>query len=181
MPISSGGEIIKIRKGKLTKLKEEGINPYPYSFKITHDLSQIKKLFSNLSLEEISTAGRIISIRKMGKASFIHIKQAKEKLQLYFKKDLLGEKAYKYFETLDIGDFIGITGTPFITKTGELTLKVKKFSLLSKSIRPLPEKWHGLKDVEIRYRQRYLDILANDKIMEIFILRTKIIKTIKKF
>ncbi len=186
MALFSGDEIKKIRIEKLNKIKKQGINPYPYMFKITHSVTQIRSMFSNLKSEqtpsdEISTAGRIMSIREMGKASFAHIKQAGERLQLYFKKDLLGEKDYQFFKTLDIGDFIGVSGSVFITKTGELTLKIKKFFLLAKSIKPLPEKWHGLKDVEIRYRQRYLDILVNDEVRRVFITRTKIIKAIKKF
>ncbi len=122
-----------------------------------------------------------MTMRKMGKAAFLTIKDSTAKIQLYIKQDLVGDENYKTFELFDIGDFIGVEGTVFKTKTGETTVKVEKFQLLSKSLRGLPEKWHGLKDVETRYRQRYLDLISNDEVTEIFKKRAKIVSSIRNY
>jgi Lysyl-tRNA synthetase (class II) len=132
--------------------------------------------------EEISVAGRVITLRSMGKAVFAHIQDATGKLQIYLRQDLLGETSFKEFEEIvDPGDIIGVRGTLFRTNTGELTVEVKDWKLLAKSLHPLPEKWHGLKDVEVRYRQRYLDLIANEKSRRIFFLRYRLISELRKF
>lgn len=178
-------QIIEIRKEKLNKILQEGVNPYPNFFRYNYDISQIVTEFSHVKTEEvididIKTKGRLILRREMGKSVFCHIQDFTGKIQIYIRKDVVGEKKFKFFNDLiDIGDIIGVEGNLFKTKTGELTINVKNFILLSKSIRPLPEKWHGLKDTETRYRQRYLDLIANPEVKETFIKRAKIISTIR--
>ena len=128
----------------------------------------------------IKTAGRVMAIRKHGKASFVHLEDDTDRLQLYFRFDTLNEE-YEWFKKwVDTGDYLGIVGHPFRTKRGELSLLVTEFKLLSKALRPLPEKWHGLKDTEVRYRQRYLDLIANPEVREVFRKRAKIIKTFRE-
>ncbi len=176
------------REEKFKKLIESGINPYPNKFNKTHSVYEVVKEFSNFShekLEEkdykVSVPGRIMSIRKMGKATFFHISDGIAKIQGYIKEDIVGKEDYKIFDLFDIGDFIGIEGRLFRTKTNELTILVEKFTFLVKSFHPLPEKWHRLQDIEIRYRQRYLDLIVNPEIREIFDLRSNLIKEIRKF
>ncbi|MDI6641111.1 MAG: lysine--tRNA ligase [Elusimicrobiota bacterium] len=179
--------IISVRKEKITKLKQLGFNPYPNKFEFTHTLHELREKYSYLnsgekSDDEVSICGRLLSRREMGKATFGHLRDFTDKLQIYLRQDVISEEKYKIFnELIDIGDYIGIFGQPFKTKTGELTVNATQWFLLSKSIRPLPEKWHGLKDVDIRYRQRYLDLISNSNIKEIFILRAKIINLIRDF
>lgn len=171
-------EFIVQRLEKLQKLKDCNINPYPTKFTCT---TTAEKILNELPTGIVSITGRILTIRKMGKATFVTIKDSTAKIQLYIKQDLVGEENYRIFELFDIGDFIGIEGTVFKTKTGETTIKVEKFQFLSKSLRGLPEKWHGLKDVETRYRQRYLDLISNDNVAEIFKKRAKIISSIRNY
>ncbi|MCM8783632.1 MAG: lysine--tRNA ligase [Candidatus Omnitrophica bacterium] len=171
-------EIIKVRLKKLEEIRNQGIYPYGEKF-IYQPIGEIRADFCEQ--KEVKIAGRIMAIRAHGKASFLDIQDSTGKLQLYFKDDLLEESKAKLFNKLDIGDIIGVEGKLFRTRTQEETVQVKDFKLLAKSLRPLPEKWHGLKDVELRYRQRYLDIIANAEVKEIFILRTKIIKKIREF
>ncbi|MEO0123844.1 MAG: lysine--tRNA ligase [candidate division WOR-3 bacterium] len=170
------------RINKLNKLKELNINPYPYRFDRTHNFSEIKQNFEKLSSSQIvvKTAGRIIAIRGHGKTTFATLNDENEKIQIYLRQQDLGEE-FTVFENFDIGDFIGVEGKVFKTKTGEITILVEKFVLLTKSLRPLPEKWHGLKDIEIRYRKRYLDLIANTEVREIFKNRSKIISLLRKF
>ncbi|MEO0089220.1 MAG: OB-fold nucleic acid binding domain-containing protein, partial [candidate division WOR-3 bacterium] len=151
-----------IRKEKIKKLKELKINPYPYSFLRTHTCREIKENYEKLIeyKEEIRVAGRIYLERDFGKTKFYTIADGYDKIQIYFRKDILNEK-YELLDLFDIGDFIGVSGEVFKTKTGEITILVKDFVLLAKSLRPFGEKYHGLKDVELRYRQRYLDLLNN--------------------
>jgi len=179
--------IIAIRKEKLDKLRQAGINPYPTLFKPgTRQAADIKKAFSAIetgveSQETVSVSGRLISRREMGKASFADISDHTGKIQLYVKSDFVGAETYKVFKDLiDMSDFIGVTGKPFKTRTGELSIKVESLTLLSKALRPLPEKWHGLKDTETRYRQRYLDLIANPEVKEVFVKRSRIISNIRK-
>ncbi|MBM4307978.1 MAG: lysine--tRNA ligase, partial [Deltaproteobacteria bacterium] len=181
-------ELIQQRIRKLETLREEGVNPYPNDFKVTHTSGDILKAFGALSEEELKSvsesfclAGRIVAIRNFGKASFIQVKDRDGKIQAYFQKETLGEEPFRFFKRLDIGDFVGLEGKVFRTKTGELTLQVQKFCLLGKSLRPLPEKWHGLTDIEIRYRQRYLDLIANPKVKEVFLTRALVIQKIREF
>lgn len=171
-------EFIKVRLKKLEELKAMGIYPYGEKFPC-QPIGKIKENF--VENTEVKTAGRIIAIRRHGKASFLDLRDFTGKIQLYFKEDLLGKEAIGLFERLDIGDIIGVEGKLFKTRTGEESILVENLKILAKSLRPLPEKWHGLKDVEIRYRQRYLDLIANPEVKEIFILRSKIIKKIREF
>lgn len=180
-------QIIEIRKEKLQKILQKGINPYPNFFRYNYDIIEIINKFSNISIgeikenEKVSTKGRIILRREMGKSIFCTIQDFTGKLQIYLRKDILGEEKFKFFTDLvDIGDFLGVEGYVFKTKTGELTIDVKDYTLLAKSLRPLPEKWHGLKDQETKYRQRYLDLIANLQSKETFIKRNKIINTIRE-
>ena len=132
--------------------------------------------------EEVSLAGRVVAIRSMGKAIFAHIQDLTGKIQIYLRKDVVGEEPFKFFsDFIDLGDIVGVKGRLFRTNTGELTVEVKDFQLLSKCLHPLPEKWHGLRDVEVRYRQRYLDLIANPKARETFLLRAKVISELRKF
>jgi len=179
-------QLIQERKRKLEELKQLGINPYAYSFEQKDHAEEIKGRYRKLKNEEktedkVKAAGRLMQLRKMGKASFAHLQDATGKIQLYFREDDVGKKQYGLLKKFDIGDIIGAEGTVFKTKTGEITIYVKKFGLLTKSLKPLPEKFHGLKDDEIRFRQRYLDLIMNPEVKEIFIKRAKIYQTIREF
>ncbi len=175
------------RRKKLEELRAAGINPYVNKFTISHSVSQIVQSYGNLSgselesIPEIITAGRIMSLRIHGKNTFAHIRSGEAQIQIYVRTDRIGPEAYERFTTFDIGDFIGVRGTLFRTKTGELTSLVSEVKLLSKSLRPLPEKWHGLRDVELRYRQRYVDLIANPEVREIFKKRTATIQALRTF
>src|SRR3990167_1063901 len=176
------------RLTKLEKIKKQGKNPYPNHFCPTHTTAQIQASYGTLEGEalekkpSIRLAGRILALRSFGKAAFIHLQDRAGKLQAYVAKDVLGEERFNFFsELIDIGDIVGVEGTLFRTKTKELTLKVSTLELLSKSLYPLPEKWHGLTDVEVRYRQRYLDLIVNPKVREIFQKRSQVIQHIRQF
>lgn len=180
--------VIADRKKKTETLKSMGIRLYPAGYHCDATVSEVTERFGDMdsaTLEEqhesFAMAGRIMSLRNFGKASFIHIKDRTGRLQAYIRKDKIGEEAYKVFKLMDIGDFIGIKGRPFRTRTNELTLLAENVVLLSKSMRPLPEKWHGLADVETRYRQRYLDLIVNDQVKDVFVLRSRIIQAIRDF
>jgi len=181
-------DLIQQRIRKLEVFRKEGIDPFPNDFKVTHTSEEVSKICGSRSEEELNSftetfglAGRIVAIRNFGKASFIHLKDRDGKIQAYLQKNTVGEEAFQFFRKLDIGDFIGLEGKPFRTKTGELTLLVLRFRLLVKSLRPLPEKWHGLTDVETRYRQRYLDLIANPRTKEVFLKRIQVIQKIREF
>jgi len=180
----SEDRIMDERRKKLEDLREKGINPYPYSFDKKDDAKDLQKEFSKLKKEEktrkkVSIAGRVMVSRVMGKIAFFEIQDQSGRIQLFASKKSL--ENYNDIKKIDNGDFIGVNGTVFKTKTGEITIEIKEFELLSKSIRPLPSKWHGLKDDEIRYRQRYLDLIANQDVKDVFIKRAKIIKAIRQF
>ena len=173
--------LIKIRKEKLEELKKQGKNPFEITkYNRTHTSEDIKNNFAELEGKDVSIAGRIVAKRIMGKASFCHIQDMHGKIQSYVSINDLGEENYSDFKTYDIGDIIGITGFVFKTRTEEISVHAKKVVLLTKSLRPLPEKFHGLKDTELRYRQRYVDLIMNPEVKETFLLRTKIIKEIRK-
>jgi len=180
-------DLLQERIEKLKKIREAGINPYPYRFEVSAKtkilLEKYKDIEIGKHLEEdiYSLAGRVMSLREHGKSAFAHIKDGVGKIQLYFKADLLGENGWDLFKKTDIGDFIGVKGDMFKTRTGEVSIRVKELTLLSKAMLPLPEKWHGLSNVEIRYRQRYLDLIANPEVMDTFYIRSRIIKLIRKF
>lgn len=182
----SEAELIAERNKKLKELISLNINPYPYSFEKSHSSKDINEEFSKLKKEEhgkkiISTAGRIISLRRMGKVTFAHLLDEWGKVQIYLQEDTLGQQNYKILKHYDIGDWIGVEGNIFRTKTGETTVNVKKHKLLCKSLRPLPEKWHGLKDIEQRYRHRYVDLIINSEVREVFKKRTLIIDAIRNY
>lgn len=179
--------LIEQRLKKLDDLRQSGIEPYDGQFIPDSKTLDLQSQFQNASHEEleniaarVKVAGRIVALRDFGKAAFSHIQDATFKIQLYFKRDILNDK-FQLLKKLDIGDIIGVTGRLFKTKTNELTIEVAEFVMLSKSLRPLPEKWHGLKDIEIRYRQRYVDLIVNPQVKEIFAKRSSIIKAIRDF
>ena len=172
--------LMQIRRDKLKELQDEGKNPYEITkFNRTNTAGEIKANYEKFEQKDVTVAGRIIAKRIMGKASFCTIQDSDEKIQSYVSINDLGEESYKEFKTYDIGDIIGITGFVFKTRTGEISVHAKEVTLLSKSLRPLPEKFHGLKDPDLRYRQRYTDLIVNPEVKETFILRSKIIRTIR--
>jgi lysyl-tRNA synthetase class 2 len=175
--------ITEQRLESLNRIRARGIDPYPHSYHLSHTIREAVTPFEQQgeSSQDISLAGRIMSKRSIGKMSFLDIRDSSGKIQLSLRYDLLGREKYGFLQDIDIGDIIGAKGKLFRTKTGEVTLEVSDFTMLSKSLRPLPEKWHGLADVEKRYRQRYLDLIANEENKNIFILRSKIITAIRSF
>jgi lysyl-tRNA synthetase class 2 len=180
--------LIKERRKKAEELRDLGMNPYPAGYNWDITAQEALERFGEMEAETLekenkifSIAGRIMSIRGFGKASFIHIKDNSGRIQAYIRKDKIGEDQYKIFKLMDIGDFIGIRGVFFNTRTGELTIMAESIKILSKSMRPLPEKWHGLTDIETRYRQRYLDLIVNDKVKDVFIMRSRIIQSFRDF
>ncbi|HWR60819.1 MAG TPA: lysine--tRNA ligase [Clostridia bacterium] len=175
-------EILQIRRDKLEQLKAAGRNPFEIlKYDQTHHSKDIKDNFEALEGKDVSIAGRLMSFRDMGKASFCDIQDRYGRIQTYIKQDEIGEEEYKLFKTYDIGDIVGIKGFVFRTKRGEISVHAKQVTLLCKSLQPLPEKWHGLKDTEMRYRQRYVDLIVNEDVRETFYKRTKIIKAIREF
>lgn len=173
-------DLIKIREEKEQKLKDLGINTRPEKFKMSHTIVAASKLEEGT--ENVSIAGRVMSKRKMGKISFLDLRDVEGRLQICIKKDEIGEDVYTTIhETLDVGDFIGVTGHIFKTGTGELTLRVEKYEFLGKSYRPLPEKFHGITNQEMLYRQRHLDLIMNDETKKRFILRSKFIRYMREF
>ena len=175
-------QLMKVRREKLQKLQDEGKNPFEITkFNRTHTSQEIKNNYEELEGKDVTVAGRIMAKRIMGKASFCHIQDSTGRIQSYVSINELGEESYKAFKEDDIGDIIGITGFVFKTKTGEISIHAKEVILLTKSLKPLPEKFHGLKDTDLRYRQRYLDLIVNPEVRETFIKRAEIIKEIRKF
>jgi lysyl-tRNA synthetase, class II len=171
------------RLASLERIRARGIEPYPRSYHPSHTLREAMTAFEQQpdSSAVMSLAGRIMSRRSMGRMSFLDIRDSSGKVQLSFRYDLLGGERYGLLEDIDIGDFVGAEGKLFRTKSGEVTLEVSDFTLLCKSLRPLPDKWHGLADVETRYRQRYLDLIANEESRNTFALRSKIITAVRSF
>ena len=180
-------KLLDLRKEKIAELKNEGINLYPNDFKPDYTVAKVKTVIEEKadSLGEngptFRLAGRMMAINKMGKSSFIRFQDAGEQMQAYIQKNMVGDEVYALFKRLDIGDFIGVEGPLFQTRTGEWTLLAKSFRLLSKSVRPLPEKFHGIKDPEKRYRQRYLDLIMNDNTRQIFKKRSAIVAAMRRF
>ena len=179
-------DLINQRLKKLEELKKQGVEVYPYRFDKKHRAKQILEKYKKLKKEEktkdkVAIAGRIVLLREIGKASFAHVQDETGKIQFYIREDEVGNENYHLFKKLDLGDIVGIEGTVFSTKTGEITVWVTKLTLLAKAIRPMPEKWHGLKDVEIRYRKRYLDLIANPEVREIFRKRSEVIDAFREF
>ena len=179
-------EITSQRLAKLQRIRSRNIDPYPHRFPRTHSIQEAISLFqeqeeNNAEGLQVCVAGRIMAQRSMGKATFIDLRDGSGKIQAYLRRDTLGDEKYEYIHDFDIGDIMGVSGKVFRTKSGEITVQVSDFAMLSKSMLPLPEKWHGLTDVEKRYRQRYLDLIANEEARHIFNVRSKIIAAIRRF
>ena len=182
------GQLVKLRHQKLDELREMGISPFINRFHVNTTLSSLIEKYSAMSKEELDEknseyiiAGRMMSRRKHGKTTFVNIKDASGDIQVFINKNALGESAYELFGKFDIGDIIGVEGRISKTKTGELTLFAGTVTLLSKSLLPLPEKWHGLKDIELRYRQRYVDLIVNPDVKKVFISRSRIIQVLRDY
>ncbi len=180
-------QLIAQRKQKLEELRNKKLNPYPYSFNKKNNSKEILDNFKNLKHGEktrtsVSIAGRIMTLRMMGKASFAHLQDDLGKIQIYVREEDIGKEQYEIFKRLyDLGDIVGVEGVVFRTERGEVSVWTKKITLLSKGLRPLPEKFHGLKDPEIRHRQRYLDLIMNSEVKEVFIKRTKFLNYMREY
>ncbi len=181
-------EIYKLRLEKLKQIEALGHQRYPTKYHFTHTISQILAAHSSQAAGQLEAsrvnvriAGRIMAIRLMGKAGFAHLQQGGQRLQIYVKKDAVGEKGFELYKLLDLGDQIGVSGYLFRTRTGELSVHVEEITFLSKDLLPLPEKWHGLTGVELRYRQRYVDLVMNPEVREVFLKRGKLVKSMRNF
>lgn len=170
-----------VRREKLAQYEEDNIYPFGQRFVVQHKALQIKDEFRDFDGQPVVIAGRLMTIRSHGKTAFANLRDLSGDIQVYFRKDVMGEDDYKYVKMLDMGDIVGIEGHVFKTQKGEITVKVNKLTLLSKSLRPLPEKWHGLKDTELRYRQRYVDLIVNPSVRDTFVKRTKIVAKIREY
>ena len=179
-------EIISNKWKEIEELKREGIDPFGHSFNRTYKIKDLIEENKDLQVgecgkEKASVAGRLMALRTHGKAIFANIEDVSGRIQIYIKSNKVGEDAFKLFSKIGVGDILGVSGLIFRTRTGEVTVFVEEFSLLCKSVRSLPEKWHGLKDVEVRYRKRYLDLIVNPSVREIFIKRSKVVQSIRNF
>lgn len=181
-------EQMLVRREKLATYQEQGIDPFGRKFPRTHVADVLHDSYDDFTKEEleekkarVTIAGRIMTKRGKGKVGFAHIQDASGQIQLYVRKDAIGDEAYEIYNTIDIGDIVGVSGEMFKTNVGELSVAVDEFEILSKSLRPLPEKYHGLKDVEQRYRQRYLDLITNEESRNTFVLRSKIIQSMRRY
>ena len=181
-------KIYELRREKLKQIEALGQQVYPTKYDVTHDIPQILADYSDKPAEqlenpriEVRVAGRIMAIRLMGKAGFAHLQQGGQRLQIYVKKDAVGEKGFELYKLLDLGDHVGVRGYLFRTRTGELSIHVDEITFLSKDLLPLPEKWHGLTDVELRYRQRYVDLVMNPEVREVFLKRGKLVQSLRRF
>ena len=180
-------EIYQLRRQKLKQIEALGQPPYRGKYDLTHTISQILAAYSDKTAEQLEAsrlnarvAGRIMAIRLMGKAGFSHLQQDGRRLQIYVKKDSVGDQGWELFKLLDLGDHIGVSGYLFRTRTGELTVHGEEITFLSKDLLPLPEKWHGLTDVELRYRQRYVDLFMNPEVREVFVKRTRLVQSMRR-
>ena len=175
-------QLLKVRRDKLKELQDSGRDPFVLTkYDVSHHSKDIKDNFESLEEKEVTVAGRMMSKRVMGKASFCHIQDLKGTIQSYVARDELGEDAYKDFKKLDVGDIIGVRGFVFRTKTGEISIHAKEITLLSKSLQVLPEKFHGLTNTDVRYRQRYVDLIMNEDVKDTFVKRSQILSTIRRF
>ncbi|MDD5383203.1 MAG: OB-fold nucleic acid binding domain-containing protein, partial [Candidatus Margulisbacteria bacterium] len=178
-------DLLKVRREKLDELRAGGINPFPYRYDKTDSAAGILSKYEGIkegeeSPETVSLAGRVMTKRGHGKASFAHIQDSSGRVQIYAKQDILGAEQYAVYSKLDMGDIIGVKGRVFRTKTGELTVRVSDFTMLCKSLHPLPEKWHGLTDKELRYRERYVDLMVNPEVKAVFLKRSQIVSLIRR-
>src|SRR5437899_220763 len=180
-------EQIVVRRKKLQELRERGIDPYPNDFRPDHTTAEVHARLSALGEAELaragtlSIAGRVMAVRDFGKAGFLQVQDRAGRLQVHARRDRLGDEGFQVYRLLDLGDVIGVAGRPFRTRTGELTLEATALRLLAKALRPLPEKWHGLQDVETRYRQRYLDLIVNPEARRIFEVRARAVRYLRDF
>ncbi|MDQ2949585.1 MAG: OB-fold nucleic acid binding domain-containing protein, partial [Acidobacteriota bacterium] len=179
-------ELYEQRIARIAQIEALGFQPYGHRFEFSHTIPHIVAEFSNTTAEALEPrvpvriAGRVLTIRRMGKAGFAHLLQNGERLQIYVRKDAVPERDYELFQLLDLGDIIGAEGYLFRTRTGELSLHVERLDFLAKTLLSMPEKWHGLEDVEIRYRQRYLDLIANPEVRKVFVTRSRIISSLRR-
>jgi lysyl-tRNA synthetase class 2 len=174
-------DLVRQRQSNLEELAGLGLPYLPNRFGPTRSAEEIKQSYDALEGSAVCVAGRLMTVRVMGKASFAHIQDASGRIQLYFKRDTLGDQKYEYFKLLDLGDIVGARGTVFKTRTGEISIQVEDLVLLAKAYLPLPEKWHGLTDVETRYRRRYLDLISNEEARRILLLRSAVVRQIRRF
>ncbi len=181
-------ELVNQRIDKLEEIRKLGYEPYPHRYTLSHTVTDLVERYSQRSREEldedtvkVQTAGRLMALRGHGKAAFADLGDGHQRIQIYIRKDRLGDENFRLFQLLDLGDIIGVEGVVSRTKMGELSIFVDRIDFLAKSLLPLPEKWHGLSDTEIRYRQRYLDLIANSEVREIFVRRSRIITEIRRF
>ena len=177
--MEESNSLIEQRKAKLDALRAKGIDPFKNKFSPAESCAQARGHY--VEQREVSVAGRITAHRDMGKSMFIDVRDQSGRLQVYAQKNVLGDESFDVFRHLDLGDFVGVKGTLFTTKTGEISIRLTSFVILAKALRPPPEKWHGLADTEIRYRQRYLDLIANPEIKDVFLKRSQIIREIRHF
>ena len=181
-PQQNVNELLKVRREKLKELQEQGKDPFQImKYDVTHHSADVKTSFDELEGKTVSVAGRIMSKRVMGKASFCHIQDLKGTIQSYVARDSIGEEEYKLFKKMDIGDIVGLKGEVFKTKTGEISIHASEITLLSKSLQILPEKYHGLTNTDTRYRQRYVDLIMNEEVKDTFVKRSKIISAIRRY
>ena len=182
MEVQNLNELLQIRRDKLKELQDAGRDPFVITkYDVTHHSADIKDNYDDMEGKEVSVAGRLMSKRVMGKASFCNVQDLKGGIQCYVARDAVGEEAYKDFKKMDIGDIVGLKGTVFKTKTGEISIHASELTLLSKSLQILPEKYHGLTNTDLRYRQRYVDLIMNPEVKDTFIKRSKIISTIRRY
>lgn len=179
-------DLLKIRRDKLEEFRAGGMEPFPYGYDKTHSAAGVLAKYKDIkegeeSSEEVSLAGRIVLKRGHGKAAFAHLLDETGKIQIYGKLDMLGAEMFELYQKLDLGDIIGVKGKIFKTKTGEVTVRLSSFVLLAKSLHPLPEKWHGLQDKELRYRERYVDLIVNPDVKDVFVKRSKIVSLIRQY
>ena len=179
-------ELYQQRIGRIAEIEALGFQPYGHRFDFTHTIPQILAEYGDKTAEQLEPrvnvriAGRIVTVRRMGKAGFAHLLQNGERMQIYVRKDAVGEKDFALYQLLDIGDVVGVDGYLFRTKTGELSVHVERLYFLAKTLYSMPEKWHGLEDVETRYRQRYLDLIANPEVRKVFVTRAKIVSSLRR-
>ena len=175
-------QLLKIRRDKLAELQADGKDPFQITkFDVTHHSQEVKDQFEDLEGKSVVLAGRMMSKRVMGKASFCNIQDLQGNIQSYVARDSIGEEEYKAFKKMDIGDIVGLEGEVFKTKTGEISIHASKVTLLSKSLQILPEKFHGLTNTDIRYRQRYVDLIMNADVKDTFIKRSRIISAVRQY
>jgi len=181
-------DLVAARRRKLEEFRARGLNPFPNDFSPADTAAALHQRFGTLTREQlesstdsVSLAGRVVGVRDFGRASFLHVQDRSGKIQLYVKRDVVGDEAFAAFKLIDIGDFAGVVGRPFRTRTDELTVSAEQIRLLGKALHPLPEKWHGLTDMEARYRQRYLDLISNPEVRATFLMRSRIIERLRAF